>query len=130
MYIKDIYYNNILTMPVTEINTLDHFDQVVTSQTGNRYLLVDFWASWCGPCKRFAPTFEFLSDKYPEVTFLKVNIDECPELAQRYGVRALPTFLTFRVGDVLPYGESIIGPDAVRIENLLKVLTACNENDF
>eukprot|EP00906_Rhabdomonas_costata_P030440 RCo043028 len=57
--------------------------------------LVDFFAEWCGPCKQIAPVVEQLSKQNPNVTFLKVNVDECQELSQSLGVTAMPTFVLF-----------------------------------
>lgn len=62
------------------------------------YVVVDFYADWCNPCKAFAPTFEQLSNEFPHVTFLKVNTDKCPSTSQRYAVKSLPTLILFNNG--------------------------------
>ena len=62
-------------------------------------VLVDFWAEWCAPCKMIAPIVEELSNEYQgQVKFTKVDVDENPEVAQKYGVRGIPTLLIFNDG--------------------------------
>ncbi len=56
-------------------------------------VVIDFYATWCGPCKRVAPLFEELERHYPNVKFLKVNVDEAEELSQEYTIESLPTFI-------------------------------------
>ncbi len=110
-------------MPVQHITSVAEFDAILSNTTGNQYILVDFFATWCGPCKRIAPKLEEFSKIYTTVTFLKVDIEEVAELATRYGVRSLPTFAIFKVGETTPHYTPIIGADQVKIENLLKTVT-------
>jgi thioredoxin 1 len=64
-------------------------------------VLVDFWAEWCGPCKMIGPALEEISDELAgRVTIAKVNIDQNPEYASRYGVRSIPMMLIFKDGEV------------------------------
>lgn len=66
----------------------------------NKFTVVDFWASWCGPCKSIAPLLEQLSGDYPNVEFAKINVDENPETSVQYNIRAIPTILLFRNGEL------------------------------
>jgi len=72
------------------------FDAAVASGK----VLVDFWASWCGPCKMIAPVLEKLSGEYADVKFCKVNVDEEPALAIRFGIESIPTLLLFEDGKI------------------------------
>lgn len=64
-------------------------------------VLVDFWAGWCPPCRRLAPTLDALAEEYDgRLAVLKVDVDQCPDLAARYGIRSIPTLLLFRDGRV------------------------------
>ena len=65
-------------------------------KAGNKLVIVDFHATWCGPCKMIAPVFQQLSIKYPDVVFLKVDVDTCTTTAEKYEVTAMPTFMAFR----------------------------------
>ena len=61
----------------------------------NERVLVDFYATWCGPCRMLLPVLEEVSEDLPEVTILKVNVDDYPELSTRFGVTAIPTLIEF-----------------------------------
>lgn len=63
-------------------------------------VLVDFYADWCGPCRALAPTLEQVAQELPNARVVKVNVDDNPELAQRYGVSSIPTLLVFRKGEI------------------------------
>ena len=63
-------------------------------------VLVDFWATWCGPCRMFAPILAQFAEKHPEIKVGKVDVDEEPELAMQYRIMSIPTLLLFRNGKV------------------------------
>lgn len=73
--------------------TKDNFNEVVG---GNDIVIIDFWASWCGPCMRFAPTFEAVSEENTDIVFAKVNTEEQQELAGYFQIRSIPTLMVFR----------------------------------
>jgi thioredoxin 1 len=82
---------------MAEVIRTDEFDaQVLQSE---QIVLVDFWAEWCGPCHAVAPVLEQIADERPELRVVKVNIDEEPELAQRYGVMSIPLIVLFKEGE-------------------------------
>lgn len=73
-------------------------DSFLTSVEDHEILLVDFWASWCGPCMRFAPVYEAASEKHPEVSFGSVNTETEQHLSQQLGISSIPTLMAFRQG--------------------------------
>lgn len=72
---------------------IDNFDRVISADS---YTLVDFWAEWCGPCKMMHPVFESLSKKYPDIQFARVNVDQNQNIAMKFGVQSIPTFIMFK----------------------------------
>ncbi len=81
----------------TQALTTETFDNTVNS--GTQPVLVDFWAEWCGPCRMIAPVLDELAkEQAGKATVAKVNIDEAPELAQRFNITAIPTLMVFRNG--------------------------------
>ena len=73
--------------------TRDTFSDLIKSSST---VLVDFWAEWCGPCRSFAPTYEEMSEKYPDLVFAKVDTEDQPELAGSFNIRSIPTLMVFR----------------------------------
>jgi thioredoxin 1 len=76
-------------------------------ETSAKPVFLDFWADWCGPCRMLSPTFERLAEKYGEqVTFAKVNVDELPDIANKFSVRSIPTLVLMQGGNVV---EKLVG---------------------
>ena len=73
--------------------TKDNFDQVVSD---NDFVILDFWAPWCGPCQSFGPVYEETSEKFPEIVFGKINTEEEQELAGHFQIRSIPTLMIMR----------------------------------
>ena len=73
--------------------TKDTFEETIL---GNDTVLIDFWAEWCGPCRMFGPTYEKVSEEYPDVVFAKVDTEAQPELAATFNIRSIPTLMIFR----------------------------------
>ncbi len=79
-------------MAVIELNK-DNFEETINN---NDFVVVDFWAPWCGPCKSFAPTYEKVSEDHPNVVFAKINTEDEQEIAAHFQIRSIPTLMIFR----------------------------------
>ncbi len=101
-------------MSVLHVNQ-DNFQSIVKESA--KTVLVDFWASWCGPCRMIAPVLEEVAAQRPDVKVCKVNVDEEQELAASYHVSSIPTLLVFKNGQVVKQSVGAI-PKAKILEML------------
>ncbi|MFC0315427.1 thioredoxin [Gordonia phosphorivorans] len=90
--------------------TGNNFEQTVLD---SEIVLVDFWASWCGPCRQFAPTFEAAAEKYDDVVFGKVDTEAQQELAQAASIRSIPTLMVFKKGHLVFNEAGALPPQAL-----------------
>ncbi|KAF8893714.1 putative thioredoxin [Gymnopilus junonius] len=102
-------------MVVKPLNSYAEFQKVINS---GKPILIDFWATWCGPCKAISPIFEKLSESAPEgVEFYKVDVDEQEQIAQEVGIRAMPTFMIFKDGDKV---KDLVGARPAQLAELVE----------
>ena len=95
-------------MSVLHVNQ-ESFDKII-HQPG-KTVLVDFWATWCGPCRMIAPVVEAVAEERPDITVCKVDVDEERELAMEYGISSIPTLLVFKDGQIANKSLGVISKE-------------------
>ena len=90
--------------------TKDNFDEIKAS---SKPVLLDFFATWCGPCRMIAPLIEQISDEHPEYVIAKIDVDEEPELAQAFGIQSIPTLVVIKNGEVVNTATGARPKDAI-----------------
>ncbi len=104
--------------------TAENFNTTIDNSP---FVIVDFWAEWCGPCKAFAPTFEAVSDKHPDIVFGKVDTEAQQDLAGSFAIRSIPTLMAIRDGVILFQQAGALPASA--LESLIEQLRAVNMDD-
>ena len=105
-------------MPIMEITERSELDNI-TEENPNTLLILDFYATWCGPCKRVMPGFLAMAEEYKDIFFVKVDVDEADDLSEEYGIAATPTFIFVKSGETL---EVYNGTDETKIRSLIEEL--------
>lgn len=108
---------------VLEIKDMEEFDKQLQN-AGSKLVVVDFYATWCVPCKTISPKIEALSSELPNVVFLKVDVDECEEISIAYKISCMPTFIFIRNGKQI---DSFSGANEPKLrETIMKLAKASN----
>ena len=94
---KNLFNQRRIKMSVLKIDK-NNFDEIIS---GERPVLLDFYAEWCGPCRMVSPVIEEIAREHPEYAVGKINVDDEPELAGKYGVFSIPTLIAMKEGKVL-----------------------------
>lgn len=108
-------------MAVLELNEQNFEDTILN----NDFVIIDFWAPWCGPCQGFAPVYDAASDKYPNITFAKVNTQDEQGLAGHFQIRSIPTLMIFRE-KVIIYSQ----PGAMQASQFDDLIARASEVDM
>ncbi|KAG9007827.1 hypothetical protein FRB94_001726 [Tulasnella sp. JGI-2019a] len=105
-------------MTVTAITSLEQFKEIIAR---DKNCVVDFWATWCGPCRMISPVFEKMSElpELSHIDFYKVDVDEQAAISQECGIRAMPTFVAFKNGQKV---NDLMGANPAGLQTLIKNL--------
>ena len=98
-------------LPVMDLDSSNFHDAV----SQNNLLLVDFWAEWCGPCKSMHPIFTRMAKKYDQVRFARVNVDNSQDVAKKFNVQSIPTFIMFKNGQVAQQMVGAVGEPGIHM---------------
>jgi len=102
-------------------------ESFINAINDNEIVLVDFWATWCGPCLQFAPVYESMSESHPDVVFAKVNTEEQQQLAAQFQIRSIPTLMVFRQ-QIIVYSQPGAPPPA-QLQTIIEKVAALDMDD-
>ncbi|KAF7947822.1 hypothetical protein EAE96_008900 [Botrytis aclada] len=111
---KRAFHQTIANMGVHNIATATEFKSALND---NQIVVLDAFATWCGPCKAIAPRVVKLSEDYPAAHFIKIDVDELPEVSRELGIRAMPTFMIFKGAEKI---AEIVGANPQALESAIK----------
>ncbi|KAJ3705535.1 hypothetical protein LUZ61_009240 [Rhynchospora tenuis] len=107
---------------VIAVHSKDRFDEQFQAHlTNKKTLFIDFSASWCGPCRMIEPTFKALSAKFSQAIFVKVDVDELPEVSRQWKVEAMPTFVIVKDGNEV---SRVIGAKKDELERKIQMFSS------
>ncbi|GBG78328.1 hypothetical protein CBR_g26356 [Chara braunii] len=113
---------------VIELISKEDFDKVLErSNIEGKAVIVDFTAVWCGPCRRIGPLIVELSKKYPNIIFVKVDVDHAAELCEIYKIGAMPTFILLKPGESQvadPKTQLVVGADTTKLQKMVELACA------
>jgi thioredoxin 1 len=98
---------------ITEVSDIKEYDQIVKE---NKIVFIDFYAEWCGPCKRISPYIDDLSELFDHIKFIKIDVDKMEQLSNSFKIQAMPTFLILKNGKE---ETRITGADKDKIKKML-----------
>ncbi len=107
----------------TKTLTIENHNETVADGT----VLIDFWASWCGPCRQFAPVYEQSSEQHSDITYAKVDTEDQQQLAAMYGITSIPTLVVYRDG-IPVFGQPGALPGQA-LESLIEQIQALDMDD-
>lgn len=96
---------------VQEVESLDQLIKII-NEAGSKAIIIDFFATWCGPCKTISPKVAELGGQNPTIIVLKVDVDKVPDVAEKYDISAMPTFKVIKDGQVV---DTMVGGDPERL---------------
>ncbi|KAF7846062.1 hypothetical protein BT93_L5334 [Corymbia citriodora subsp. variegata] len=102
---------------VLTISSASEFKEQCLAGSGGKLVVLDCFATWCGPCKMIAPELVKMSNKYENASFVKIDVDQVPDVAGDLGIRAMPTFILFKDGERV---DEFVGADARKLEQMVQ----------
>lgn len=101
---------------VHQIATIEEFTSKVSDNKDNKLIVVDFWATWCGPCVRIAPVLQKIADENEDIIVYKVDVDENPDTMEAQGIECMPTFKFFKNGECV---ETLMGANEAKLRAMV-----------